>query len=214
MAELNTGGGGGSHKGGKKRAKKLSTRVDMTPMVDLAFLLLTFFVLTATFSKPKVMKLVLPPKQKQDQPPAPEPKVKNGLTLIMGNDQKLFWYWGKLDKEPMRITTYDKDGLRKILREKNQHMIEKLVDHNKKWENLDPNDPKDSAKRKEELKERIKLYEDQESLVVIVKNEGKALYRNVIDIIDEMKITMVGSYFIVDDKPTPEEVSKIKELRR
>ena len=58
--------GGGHEKGGKKRAKKGSTRVDMTPLVDLAFLLLTFFVLTSTFSKPKIMSLVYPAKPKED----------------------------------------------------------------------------------------------------------------------------------------------------
>ena len=57
MAEIAESGGGGLGKGGKKRAKKQSTRVDMTPMVDLAFLLLTFFVLTSTFSKPKSMEI-------------------------------------------------------------------------------------------------------------------------------------------------------------
>ena len=79
MAEIAEGGGGGHGKGGKKRAKKQSTRVDMTPMVDLAFLLLTFFVLTSTFSKPKSMELSLP--VPPDDPNIEQPEVKNGLTF-------------------------------------------------------------------------------------------------------------------------------------
>lgn len=86
MAEIQEGGGGG-HKGGKKRAKKQSTRVDMTPMVDLAFLLLTFFVLTATFSKPKTMELTFPapPENPIDQPP-----IKNGITFLLSKDDRIF----------------------------------------------------------------------------------------------------------------------------
>ena len=86
MAEIAE-SGGGHGKGGKKRAKKQSTRVDMTPMVDLAFLLLTFFVLTSTFSKPKSMELSLPapPDKPQDMPP-----VKNGVTYILTKDNRIF----------------------------------------------------------------------------------------------------------------------------
>ena len=91
MAEIAEGGGGG-HDKGKKRAKKASTKVDMTPMVDLAFLLLTFFVLTSTFSKPKVMSLVYPAKPKPNEviPPA---KVNNGITFLISED-KIYYYQG------------------------------------------------------------------------------------------------------------------------
>jgi biopolymer transport protein ExbD len=98
MAELNTGGGAGHGKHSKKRAKKLSTRVDMTPLVDLAFLLLTFFVLTATFNKPKVMDLNFP----YDKEDANDVKseVRNGITLIASGNDKLYYYSGGLDKDP------------------------------------------------------------------------------------------------------------------
>src|ERR1700745_2722754 len=92
MAEIAEGGGGGHGKGGKKRAKKQSTRIDMTPMVDLAFLLLTFFVLTSTFSKPKSMELTfpVPPDPKIEQPP-----IKNGITFLLTKDDKIFYYEGE-----------------------------------------------------------------------------------------------------------------------
>ena len=72
--------GGGAHKGGKKRAKKQSTRIDMTPMVDLAFLLLTFFVLTSTFAKPKTLEINYPADPKKDEDRI---KVTNALTFIL-----------------------------------------------------------------------------------------------------------------------------------
>ncbi|MFM7079991.1 MAG: ExbD/TolR family protein, partial [Bacteroidota bacterium] len=61
MAQLNTEpAGGGGKKDGKVKQKKSTTHIDMTPMVDLAFLLLTFFMLTTTFSKPKTMEVNMP----------------------------------------------------------------------------------------------------------------------------------------------------------
>ena len=92
MAEVNTGDGGGHGKHDKKRAKKASTRIDMTPMVDLAFLLLTFFVLTSTFSKPKTLEINYPADPKD---PTKNQKVNNALTFLMSKDDALYYYTGE-----------------------------------------------------------------------------------------------------------------------
>jgi len=115
MAELDT-SGGGKHKGGKVRTKKKSTRVDLTAMVDLAFLLVTFFMLTTTLNKPKAMDLVMPDKDDKthDQKPVPETRT---VTLLLGAHNKVEWYRG-LPGKPLGSPTTDnfgKDGLRKTL---------------------------------------------------------------------------------------------------
>jgi biopolymer transport protein ExbD len=90
MAELNVSSGGAHKKGrGVKKGKKLSTRVDLTPMVDLGFLLITFFIFTTTMSEAKVMHLVLP-KDVKNHPN--EAKASAVITLILGNNDKVYYY--------------------------------------------------------------------------------------------------------------------------
>jgi biopolymer transport protein ExbD len=125
MAEIQGGGGGGHKKGGKVRSKKTSTRIDMTPMVDLAFLLLTFFVLTSTLSKPQTMEITMPEKPKPDDV-RPEVNEKKVLTLVLGENDKVYWYVGITNPEVKRVD-FSKDGIRKILMEKNSEIREMIV---------------------------------------------------------------------------------------
>jgi biopolymer transport protein ExbD len=119
MAEISQGGGGGKQDG-KVRVKKASTKIDMTPMVDLAFLLLTFFILTTTLNKPQTMELTLPedPKPEDKLPEVNEKKV---VTVILGADDKVYWYHGITDPE-VKVTNYDDTGIRKVLLEKNKEI--------------------------------------------------------------------------------------------
>jgi biopolymer transport protein ExbD len=112
MAELDT-SGGGKHKGGKIRSKKASTRVDLTAMVDLAFLLITFFMLTTTLSKKKAMDLTMPDNsvQKSQLPVA----ATRSMTILLGSHNKLEWYMGEAGKSAPTVDNYGKDGLRKAL---------------------------------------------------------------------------------------------------
>jgi len=118
MASLDTGDGGGHKKGpGVKKAKKLSTRVDMTPMVDLGFLLITFFIFTATVTTPKAMDLNMPkdPDKKDEEMLT---KKSGALTVMLGKNDKVYYYEGDLavDGSNFKQTTFK--GIRQIIIDK------------------------------------------------------------------------------------------------
>ncbi|SFM71147.1 Biopolymer transport protein ExbD [Algoriella xinjiangensis] len=115
MAQIQTQDGGG---GKKVRSKKNSTAVDMAPLVDLGFLLITFFMFAATSIKPNVMNLNMPPKIPTDVAPPTEVKIQNSITVLIAKDNKLFWYQeeaGKLNTENLNETDYSAEGIRKII---------------------------------------------------------------------------------------------------
>ena len=117
MAELDTSGGGGK-KGGKVRSKKASTRIDLTAMVDLAFLLITFFIMATTLAKPKAMDTFWPDKTKKDvQLPVPESRT---MTVLLGANHKLEWFVGAPGATPPTVDNFGKNGIRKTLIENNK----------------------------------------------------------------------------------------------
>jgi biopolymer transport protein ExbD len=113
MSEVPQGGGGGGKHKGKPQGKKSSTHIDMTPMVDLAFLLLTFFMLTTSFNKPKTMEIMMPDKPK-DEKDQVKINQKNVMNLLLGPNNRLFYYIG-LDNPQVESTTYDVNGIQKVL---------------------------------------------------------------------------------------------------
>ena len=199
MAEVNTdSGGGGKHD--KKRAKKSSTKIDMTPMVDLAFLLLTFFVLTSTFSKPKMMEISYPAKPKDK---SENMKVNNALTFIMSEDNALYYYYGEFYPEPnkqgktptvLTRTDFSDEGLHKLLLDYNKPTIAAIKELKNKYERAEI---ADTTFKRLAIKEQGK----KEALTVLVKADDKATYKNVIDLIDELNICNIGKYAVVDMMP-------------
>jgi len=191
MAEIAESGGGGHGKGGKKRAKKQSTRVDMTPMVDLAFLLLTFFVLTSTFSKPKSMELSLP----AEPPPNEKPQeVKNGVTFLLTKDDRIFYYVGQfytagnekgMPPTELKETNFSSEGLHKLLMEQNKWAndeIDKLKAQNKAKTLSDTAFKRMAVEKTADIK----------AITALIKTDDQATYKNAIDMLDELKICNVG----------------------
>ena len=168
MAELDT-SGGGSKKGGKIRSKKQSTRVDLTAMVDLAFLLITFFMLTTTLAKPQAMDLAMPDKDEENPETQLDVADNRTMTILLGANNKLEWYMGLIDNPigAPTITHFGKDGIRKDILEKKKDVLAVTGDPKK-------------------------------GLIVLIKASDKANYKNLVDILDEMAITKPQTYAIVD----------------
>ncbi len=180
MAELNTGDGGGK-KGGKVRSKKSNSKVDLTAMVDLAFLLITFFMLTTTLSKPQSMPLGLPDKEDDKTKDKPIKVDENRtLTVLLGDNDKMVYYMGLL-ATPIagaKDISYGKEGIRKELLKRKKSVVEYTGNKDK-------------------------------GLIVIIKPSKKSNYRNLVDILDEMAIVGVPSNAIVNDF-SPEELKLLE----
>jgi biopolymer transport protein ExbD len=187
------------HKGkGKKKAKKHGTHIDMTPMVDLACLLLTFFMLTTAFNKPKVMEIILPEKPKENEKP-PELDKDRALNIILVENDRILWYVGIADpiKTTIAESNYSKDGIRKVLLQRNKDLFIKVARMNK-----DVVEGKLKISR-DSLDSRVKRFNkaDKTGPVVLIKAAEGAKYRNIVNIIDEMAITNIARYSLVDINP-------------
>lgn len=167
MAEMNTAESGAKKGKKKSRSKKQSTRVDLTAMVDLGFLLITFFMLATTMNKPKAMEVNKPAKDKEEEK-LPEIKQSKTYSIVMGKNDMLYCYTGASDDTSIKVdsTFFSRTGIRAMIKQRQ-------VEVQQQWG-------------------------DKDELFVMIKPLPDSKYRNMVDILDEMAITGVKRYAIID----------------
>ena len=186
--------------GGKKKAKKHAPHIDMTPMVDLMCLLITFFMLTTAFSKAKIMEIILPDKIKDPNAPPPKIPTSRTVNIILGPDNKVYWYPGTVKAEdyknlpPLQETDFSATGIRKLMLDRNRALFKKIDDFNSQVISgkiaIKPDSVQGAIRQ---LKK-----DDDTGPIVLVKAYKKANYGNFVDILDEMNICGIARYTFVD----------------
>lgn len=162
----------------KIRSKKLNTRVDLTAMVSVSFLLIIFFMVTIELAKPKVVDLSLPDNDWTCGRWISCGGGERTVVLLLGSNNKLISYMGFIENPmaPVKEISYGKDGIRKELLSRNKNMLEYSA----------------------------KLGKPGRGITVIIKPSKESNYKNLVDILDEMAIAKIDTYAIVNDF-TPEE---------
>jgi biopolymer transport protein ExbD len=187
MAEIAESGGGGK-KGGKK-GKKLSTRIDLTPMVDLGFLLITFFIFTTTMSKPKTMEINMPSEEKTEKPN--EVKDYTAMTVLLSKEHRVYYYLG-MANDPMnppdvKVTYFQaKNGIR-----------DAIIDL-KKSVYAERNNGAPGHKADDEP-------------VILIKADTTSQYDDLVNILDEMQVNGINIYALVDISEVDREFIKLTE---
>ncbi|MFM2268341.1 MAG: hypothetical protein RL757_1782 [Bacteroidota bacterium] len=173
MAELDTSSSGGKNKKGGKRSKKQSTRVDLTAMVDLGFLLITFFMLATTFAKPKTMEVNMPDKDDDSKEKQTPIKLSKTLSILLGERGKVYTYVAPEGTSATNLqvdsSDFSSQGLRQTILRRQQEVAAQ--------------------------------WGSKEEFVVLIKSMPKAPYKSLVDVLDEMNITDTKRYAIlkIDD---------------
>ena len=208
MSEIQTNDGGGKKKKGGSKQKKINVFVDFTPMVDMNMLLITFFMLCTSLSKPQTMEINMPSNDKkitdQDRDAV---KASQAITLVLGGGDSIFYYTGQPDYKDfnsLKLSSYKADGIRSFLLKRNTEAVSKINDLKEKKLQL-------KISQADYNRQVSDIKGGKGTPVVIIKAADKATYKNLIDALDEMQICNIGKYVI--DKMTPGEMFLIKNYR-
>ncbi len=207
----------------ESKQKKMNTRVDFTPMVDMMMLLITFFMLCTTLSKPSAMQLTMPSNDKNiNDEDRNATKASHTVTLYLASNDKIYHVDGipKYDDPScVKETTWGKDGLRNVLIthtvEEGYNPVARVMEAKSKLDQkkLSSNMP-DSIYQKElsDIKNGKLESGKIETLTVIIKVLDTASYKNMVDALDEMTICSIGKYVIDKVNPDDEKLLKLKGI--
>ena len=184
-----------SKKGKGSKQKKMTVRVDFTPMVDMNMLLITFFMLCTTLSKPQTMEISMPSNDKNiTEEQQSKVKASQAITLLLAGGDKLYYYEGEpnyKDYTSLKETSYNADGLRSILLKKNSAAVREVNDLKKQKADL-------KISEEEYTKKLAEIKSGKDTPTVIIKATDDSSYKNLIDALDEMQICNIGKYVITD----------------
>lgn len=194
MAEIQE-SSGKDKKGGKSKQKKMTVRVDFTPMVDMNMLLITFFMLCTTLSKPQTMEISMPSNEKNlTEEQQSKVKASEAITLLLAGDNKLYYYEGEpnyRDYTSLKESSYEADGLRAMLLNRNRTAVREVE--------LLKQQKLELKISEEEYKSKVsEIKSGSGTPTVIIKATDDASYTNLIDALDEMQICNIGKYVITD----------------
>ncbi len=190
MAEIQQNDKGGKQKG---KQKKMTVRVDFTPMVDMNMLLITFFMLCTSLSKPNTMEIAMPSNDKVKEEEQTKVKESRFITIWFDKDNKVYYCEGIPDYknwESIKESSYDADGIRALILNRNKDVIARIKELKERKANGEITD--------EEYEEQAKeIRKDKNAPVVTVKGADDAIYKNMIDVLDELTIGNVATYALV-----------------
>ena len=205
----------------ESKQKKMNVRVDFTPMVDMLMLLITFFMLCTTLSKPSTMELTMPSNDDTTlEEQKNEAKASQTVTIYLAANNKIYYveYDDEGNAKELQETTWSSKGIRDVLRyhaigdgTKPANRIILAVEELKQKRSQNPKQWPDSIYQKElaKLKRGDLGTEKIPTLTVVIKPTDNSTFNNMIDALDEMQILSIGTYVI--DKLNDNDLKILKD---
>lgn len=191
----------------------MNARVDFTPMVDMIMLLVTFFMLCTSLIKPQTLEIVMP-SNKEDLTDDQKNQVaaSKAVTILIAEDNKLYYYTGLPDTAKLQETEYGKDGIRRVLLSLNRVAQSKIESLKREYALKQSSDPQTAARNQEEYKDKVSEIKNSDVTPnVIIKAEDNSNFENLIQVLDEMQICWIGKYVI--DNIADGDLAKIKDYQ-